>query len=47
MLIKTLNVTPLFYRVGSGTQYTKDKDGNLVKVAGGYALKQEEPQEFL
>jgi len=28
-----------FYRVGSGTQYTKDKDGNLVKVAGGYAFK--------
>ncbi|EOT3328736.1 S6 family peptidase, partial [Escherichia coli] len=28
-----------FYRVGSGTQYTKDKDGNLVKVVGGYAFK--------
>ncbi len=28
-----------FYRVGSGTQYTKDKNGNLVKVAGGYAFK--------
>ncbi|MFQ6247206.1 S6 family peptidase [Yersinia enterocolitica] len=28
-----------FYRVGSGTQYTKDKDGNLIKIAGGYAFK--------
>ncbi|WNH00183.1 S6 family peptidase [Escherichia coli] len=28
-----------FYRVGSGTQYTKDKDGNLINIAGGYAFK--------
>lgn len=28
-----------FYRVGSGTQYTKDKNGNLTWIAGGYAFK--------
>ncbi|MCQ0124525.1 S6 family peptidase, partial [Escherichia coli] len=28
-----------FYRVGSGSQYTKDKDGNLINIAGGYAFK--------
>ncbi|EKS1136580.1 autotransporter outer membrane beta-barrel domain-containing protein, partial [Escherichia coli] len=28
-----------FYRVGSGAQYTKDKDGNLINIAGGYAFK--------
>ncbi|CBG91802.1 S6 family peptidase [Citrobacter rodentium] len=28
-----------FYRVGSGTQYTKDRDGKLTKIAGGYAFK--------
>lgn len=28
-----------FYRVGSGTQYIKDKDGNLTKIAGGYAFR--------
>lgn len=28
-----------FYRAGSGTQYTKDKDGNLTRIAGGYAFR--------
>ena len=28
-----------FYRVGSGTQYIKDKDGNLIKIDGEYAFK--------
>lgn len=28
-----------FYRVGSGSQYIKDKDGNLTRIAGGYAFK--------
>ncbi|WP_097469944.1 S6 family peptidase [Escherichia coli] len=28
-----------FYRIGSGTQYTKDKDGKLTSIAGGYAFK--------
>lgn len=27
---------PVFYRLGSGTQYVKDKNGNLVKVSGAY-----------
>lgn len=27
---------PVFYRVGSGTQYVKDKNGNLVKMSGAY-----------
>lgn len=29
----------VFYWVGSGMQYIKDKDGNLVKVVGGYVFK--------
>lgn len=28
-----------FYRVGSGAQYTKDRDGQLTRIAGGYAFK--------
>lgn len=28
-----------FYRVGSGAQYTKDRDGKLTRIAGGYAFK--------
>lgn len=28
-----------FYRVGSGSQYIKDKDGNITNIAGGYAFK--------
>ncbi|HHH5772061.1 TPA: S6 family peptidase, partial [Escherichia coli] len=28
-----------FYRVGSGAQYTKDRDGKLTWIAGGYAFK--------
>ncbi|EKN3608785.1 S6 family peptidase [Yersinia enterocolitica] len=28
-----------FYRVGSGTQYIKDKDGNRSNIAGGYAFR--------
>ncbi|MXE06825.1 S6 family peptidase, partial [Escherichia coli] len=27
-----------FYRIGSGTQYTKDRDGKLIRIAGGYAF---------
>ncbi|MHA6633707.1 S6 family peptidase [Citrobacter farmeri] len=30
---------PVFYRVGTGTQYVMDKDGNPVRIAGGYAYK--------
>jgi serine protease autotransporter len=28
-----------FYRVGSGTQYIKDKNGNLIKIEGEYVFK--------
>lgn len=28
-----------FYRAGSGTQYTKDRDGKLTRIAGGYAFR--------
>lgn len=27
---------PVFYRVGSGTQYVKDKNGNLIRLSGAY-----------
>lgn len=30
---------PVFYRVGTGTQYVMDKDGKPVRIAGGYAYK--------
>ncbi|WP_371811907.1 S6 family peptidase, partial [Citrobacter sp. MGH 55] len=30
---------PVFYRVGSGVQYVKDANGNLVHLAGGYDYK--------
>lgn len=30
---------PVFYRVGTGTQYVRDANGNPVHIAGGYAYK--------
>ena len=30
---------PVFYRVGSGTQYVKDESGKLTQLAGGYSYK--------
>lgn len=30
---------PVFYRVGTGTQYVKDESGKLTKLAGAYAYK--------
>lgn len=30
---------PIFYRVGTGTQYVKDRNGKLTQLAGGYAYR--------
>ncbi|MEL9826569.1 hypothetical protein J4X00_25270, partial [Escherichia coli] len=30
------NRYPVFYRMGSGTQYIKDKNGNLTRISGAY-----------
>ncbi|HBB6760977.1 TPA: autotransporter outer membrane beta-barrel domain-containing protein [Citrobacter amalonaticus] len=30
---------PVFYRVGTGTQYVKDESGKLTQLAGGYSYK--------
>ena len=30
---------PVFYRVGTGTQYVKDESGKLTKLAGAYSYK--------
>lgn len=30
---------PVFYRVGTGTQYVKDRNGKLTQLAGGYAYR--------
>ncbi|SUX56551.1 adhesin autotransporter [Citrobacter braakii] len=30
---------PVFYRVGTGTQYVKDESGKLTKLSGAYSYK--------